>query len=90
MLQEGGAVRPALLPRAGQGRVEIPLGQGTNFRQPVPGKAHQGGAEDGQEGNILPGIVNDLEPGQGHGDLRGLEEVSPLLGRPPHPRLFQG
>ena len=36
------------------------------------------------------GVVDDLQPGQGHGDLGGGKEVAPSLGGPGHPCLLQG
>ena len=90
LVQKGLAVPPPLLSGGLEGGVKVPLRQGADGRQPVPRHPHQGGAENRQQGDVLVGVVDDLQPGQGHGDLGGGKEVAPLLGGPGHPCLLQG
>ena len=71
-----------------QGGVEVPLRPGgPEQRQLIAGKAVHRGAQGGDEGHILAGIVHDLEKGQGHIHLGGGKEVLPALGRPGHAPL---
>ena len=56
--------------------VEIPLrAVGAEQRQLVAGKAVDRRAEDGDEGHILPRVVDDLQKGQGDAHLGGVEKV---------------
>ena len=66
LAQKGPAVLPPLRPGRLKGGVKGALRQASNLRQPVPGHPHQGGAKHGQQGDILLGVVYDLEPGEGH------------------------
>ena len=72
-----------------QSRVIVSRCFGANLRQLVPVKAPHRGAEGRQKGDVLPGVVDDLKPGEGGGDLRGLKKVAALFGGPGDPLLFQ-
>ena len=48
--------------------------------QLIGGKAEQRGAKHGDEGYVLPGVVQNLEQGADHRHLHGGEKVLPLLG----------
>ena len=86
--QKGPAVLPAV---GGQGGVEVGIGAGSpELRQPVGGEAVHRGAEDGDEGHVLPGVVHDLEQGEGHVHLGGGEEVAAALRLPGDVPLPQG
>ena len=86
--QKGPAVLP---PVGGQGGVEVGVGTGgPELRQPVGGEAVHRGAEDGDEGHVLPWVVHDLEQGEGHVHLCGGEEVAAALRLPWDVPLPQG
>ena len=89
--QEGGAVGLSRPGRPLQGSIKISLrGGGAELCQPVGGEGVHWGAEDGDEGHVLPGVVHNLEEGQGHRDLCGGEKVSAPVGLPGQVPLPQG
>ena len=86
--QEGPAVLAAV---GGQGGVKVGVRAARpQFRQPVGGEAVHGGAEHRDQGHVLPGIVHDLQQGQGHRDLGGAEEVPAPVRLPGDIPLPQG
>ena len=86
--QEGPAVLPAV---GGQGGVKIGVrAVGPHFRQPVGGEAVHRGAEHRDQRHVLPGVVHDLQQGQGHRDLGGAEEVPAPVRLPGDVPLPQG
>ena len=73
-----------------QGAVKIPLAACPEEGKLVSGEAVHRGAQGRNEGHILPGVVHDLEEGQSHVDLGGLEKVLPAPGRPGDALLAEG
>ena len=63
---------------------------GPQLGQTVRGESQHRGAEDGQQGHVLPGVVHHLQQGDGHRDLGGAEELPPPFGAPGDARLVQG
>ena len=73
-----------------QGRVKVPLGPGTELGQVVGVKAEHWGTQGGDEGHVLPGVVHDLQNGQGHVHLGGSKEILAPFGIPGDALLPQG
>ena len=88
--EEGRAVRLPALPSGGEAVVYRALSRSPQPGQPVGGEAEQRRAQRRQQGHVLPGIVQHLQQSDGHGDLRGAEELLPAVGAPGDPQLVQG
>ena len=73
-----------------QRRVKVPIALRPQEGQLVPGKAVHRGAQCGDEGHILAGVVHNLEDCQGHIDLGGLKEIAVPFGVPGNPLLIEG
>ena len=77
LLQKGGRV-PALIPAQRLVKVRVP-GVGPDLCEPVRRKAVERGTQHRDEGNVLPGIVDDLEVRKGHRHLSGVQKIlSPI------------
>ena len=72
------------------GGIEVPLAPGPEPGQVVGVKAKHRGAQGGDKGHVLPGVVYDLQNGQGHIYLGGGKEVLAPLGVPGDALLPQG
>ena len=72
-----------------QHTVKIPPPLRAEQGQLVPGKAVHRGAQGGNQGHILAGVVHDLEDGQRHIDLSALKEVPAPVGGPGDVLLVQ-
>ena len=76
--------------RPDQGGVEVPGAVRAQQGQLVGGEAVHRGAQGGDEGDVLPGVVHDAQNGQGHPHLGAFQEVLPPVGGPGDARLLQG
>ena len=91
VVQKLPALPVSLLSRVDHGTVKVfPFTVRPEQGQLVPGEAVHRGSQCGDEGHVLPGIVHNLEDGQGHIDLGCLEEVLPPVGGPGNSRLAEG
>ena len=72
-----------------QGGVEIPPAARPEQGQLIPGKPVYRGAQSGDQGHILPGIVHNLQDGQGHIHLCSAEKVLSPVRRPGDALLVQ-
>ena len=89
-LQKVPALPVPLLGGADHSGVEVPaFAPRPEEGQLVPVKAVQRGAQGGDEGHVLAGVVHDLQQGQGHIHLSGLKEVPAAVRPPRDPRLGQ-
>ena len=88
--QEGHAVRLLPLGPRLHRLIHAARAPGPQLGQTVRGEGEHRGAEDGQQGHVLPGVVHHLQQGDGHRDLGGAEELPPPFGAPGDARLVQG
>ena len=73
------------------GGIEVlPLVGSAQLGQPVCGKAVHRGAQGGQQGHVLPGVVHQAQDGQGHVYLGGGQKVLVPVGHPGDVLLPQG
>ena len=93
-LQPVQKVRTVLLPPGrpgGHGGIEVlPPVVRAQLGQPVCGKAEHRGAQGGQQGHVLTGVVHQAQNGQGHVPLGGGQKVLVPVGHPGDVLLPQG
>ena len=75
--------------RFGHRGIEVPFGPRPKEGQLIPVKAKHRGAQSGNQGHILPGVVHDLEQRQSHIHLCGVKEVPTAVGGPGDALLAQ-